>query len=261
MQRYSLERMTTNKRIDSIVDVDKVKRIYTRYRSRVNIREDEIKWKYCNEILYSMCKDRPFHDDPDKIASKLLIIGRTYAAAIERRYQENPETIKIENDSFYYEVVVPALADSEEGKELDEKVQQLRESNNSIREDIGLVLETHSKLTEIFSQITKLNKRSLASKYLHFHCPEKFFIYDSRVDKRVKKLVNLSKTYLPELKRINVKKYDDTYAKFVWRMLELQRFLEEEIQGKDKNDLLLPRDLDDFLLSNTFSNWLKTGEI
>lgn len=247
--------------IASIINEEEAEKLYWCYLSHTKKYKDEIKWRYCNERLYSMCEDKPFHNDSDQVASKLLIIGRTYAAAIERRHQDDPETTKIENDNFYYEVVVPALVESEEGKELDEKVQQLRESSNAIVEDISLVLETHSKLTDIFSHVTGLNKRSLASKYLHFHCPAKFFIYDSRADERVKKLVNLSKTYQHELKRLNVKKYDGSYAKYVLRMLELQRFLKEDIHDKEGKKLLSPRELDDFLLSNTFSNWLKTGEI
>jgi len=33
---------------------------------------------------------------------------------------------------------------------------------------------------KLFSKISGLNKRSLASKYLHFHVPELFYISDSR---------------------------------------------------------------------------------
>ena len=40
---------------------------------------------YGNETLYKMCKDRPLHDDVDTISSKLWIIGRSYAASIERK--------------------------------------------------------------------------------------------------------------------------------------------------------------------------------
>lgn len=38
-----------------------------------------------NNILYKIFEENPFHKDLDIIASKLLLIGRSYAATIERR--------------------------------------------------------------------------------------------------------------------------------------------------------------------------------
>jgi hypothetical protein len=43
-----------------------------------------------------------------------------------------------------------------------------------------VAIEVHGEVTRLFEQITRLNKRSLASKYLHFHAPENFFLYDAR---------------------------------------------------------------------------------
>jgi threonyl-tRNA synthetase len=39
---------------------------------------------YGNQILYDMCKQCPTHTDKDKFASKMWLIGRTYAASPER---------------------------------------------------------------------------------------------------------------------------------------------------------------------------------
>lgn len=42
-------------------------------------------WDFCNKILYDLCQNNFQHKEVDKISSKILIIGRTYAAALERR--------------------------------------------------------------------------------------------------------------------------------------------------------------------------------
>lgn len=38
-----------------------------------------------NEILYRTCIDHPSNTDPQSIIAKSLLIGRTYAVALERR--------------------------------------------------------------------------------------------------------------------------------------------------------------------------------
>ena len=53
-------------------------------------------WDLGNEVLYSLCKNHPKHDADDAIIAKIMIIGRTYAAAIERR--KNAED---SSDDFY----------------------------------------------------------------------------------------------------------------------------------------------------------------
>ena len=64
------------------------------------------------------------------------------------------------------------------GSELDDRITRLQESTGHIVDDVEEILSMHKFLTDTFGKMTGLKKRSLASKYLHFHCPEKFFIYD-----------------------------------------------------------------------------------
>ncbi len=47
--------------------------------------------------------------------------------------------------------------------------------------DSGLLLELHKRLMGVFEGISDEEARSLASKYLHFHFPELFYVYDSRI--------------------------------------------------------------------------------
>jgi hypothetical protein len=48
-------------------------------------------------------------------------------------------------------------------------------------EALRAAIKVHGDVTKLFKGINRrLTKRSLASKYLHFHAPEYFFLYDSR---------------------------------------------------------------------------------
>ena len=89
---------------------------------------------------------------------------------------------------------------------------------------------------DLLSEITQLNKRSFASKYLHFHFPHLFYIYDSRAAKSVSQLVE-DRTPILEGR-------DATYARFFGRCEELGRSIGDLI-GRD----LDPRDVDKVLLA------------
>lgn len=204
---------------------------------REYLSKNGTRWDFSNNILYDMCKNHLNHNDPDEIAGKILIIGRTYAASIERRKKDTD----IDNDSFYYDKVVGKMITI--GDELDKRIKALRESEKTIDDEISLVLQTHLMLTKAFNDISGLDKRSLASKYLHFHCPEKFFIYDSRSSSEIKKIVkknrkqNFSRIYDTDTK----------YEDFVNRMLVFQKKLLETNSNED----VTPRKLDSFLLYGT----------
>lgn len=129
-------------------------------------------WDYGNEILYNLCRDNFSHDKDDRILTKALFIGRIYAAAIERRRNKSKDI----NDNFYTNKVVPTFRKSN----LDKHFFKLKKIKKLSADNIAQVLETHHYLTATIYNITKLDKRSFASKYLHFHFPDLFFIYDSR---------------------------------------------------------------------------------
>lgn len=69
------------------------------------------------------------------------------------------------------------------GCELDERIEHLKKYDSPNEMNLEEVSSTHKWLTNIFCEITDLEKRSLASKYLHFHYPHLFYIYDSRSNK------------------------------------------------------------------------------
>ncbi len=209
--------------------VSGVEKQYTEYLKQKNSR-----WEFGNSILYQMCEDNPLHNDSDVVIGKIWLIGRSYAAAIERRKNADD----YQGDDFYYDAVAPKML--EIGKELDSRIESLKNNSGIIADCVPEILSTHKYLMDAFMDLTGLEKRSLASKYLHFHCPEKFFIYDSRARAAIGKIVKRPNKKI----LLGIDDHDAEYGDFVCRMLELQKYLDEKLGTYEK-----PRAIDSFLLS------------
>lgn len=193
--------------------------------------EDDI-WSFGKQILYDLCSKYPEHTDPKVITAKIWLIGRSHAAAIERRKSEGKE--KEDVDTFYEKDVVPTLMSSE----IDAKIRHLRKYQQVEDQSLEDILKTHKYLVICFHQLTGQNNRSLASKYLHFHLPNLFYIYDSWAEGgfRILKPRYRTSRRIPEC-------VDETYARFVLKLLDLT----EEVQ-QDWNHRLAPRQIDRLLL-------------
>lgn len=209
--------------------VSGVEKQYKEYLKQKNSR-----WEFGNSILYQMCEDNPLHNDADVVIGKIWLIGRSYAAAIERRKNADD----YQGDDFYYDAVAPKML--EIGKELDSRIESLKNNTGIIADCVPEILSTHKYLMDAFMDLTGLEKRSLASKYLHFHCPEKFFIYDSRARAAIGKIVKRPNKKI----LLGIDDHDAEYGDFVCRMLELQEYLDEKLGTYEK-----PRAIDSFLLS------------
>ena len=186
--------------------------------------------KLGKELLYDMCKKHPLHVVGDDIYSKVLLIGRTLAAAIERGGKGEGDT-----RTFYWKKVVPAF--TKNAKAIDGGIAELNGAKGGFVENVEKALALHKTLLDVIKGVTGVNKRSLASKYLHFHCPSQVLIYDSRACDTARRLVHNPKVP-PEWK-----KYDGKYATFVARVLVIADTIKKET-GKR----VTPRDIDDFLL-------------
>ena len=209
--------------------VSGVEKQYKEYLKQKNSR-----WEFGNSILYQMCEDNPLHNDADVVIGKIWLIGRSYAAAIERRKNADD----YQGDDFYYDAVAPKML--EIGKDLDSRIESLKNNTGIIADCVPEILSTHKYLMDAFMDLTGLEKRSLASKYLHFHCPEKFFIYDSRARAAIGKIVKRPNKKI----LLGIDDHDAEYGDFVCRMLELQEYLDEKLGVYEK-----PRAIDSFLLS------------
>ena len=188
-----------------------------------------------NEVLYKMCETYPHHDDIDIIASKVLLIGRSYAATVERGRTNNSI---INNDDYYYEHIAPAFMGSEV---LDQKLEELKLEKGDYIDNIDRVLYLHNEIVSICKKLKgleELTKRSFASKYLHFHCPDKVLIYDSRAAAAIRKVVqrpNINEEWKTE--------YDSEYVDFCTRVIEMSKCIEERTGSRP-----CPRQVDNFLL-------------
>ena len=170
-----------------------------------NYEDNNSRWRLGNTILYEMVLKYPHHTNENEIVSKMWIIGRTYAAAIERR----PNKAETPGD-FYYDYVAPKLITSK----IDEKIDSLRNYTTITRENLPLILSVHKYLMDQFTALTQKEKRSLASKYLHFHLPELFIIYDSRVASVITKFAGKKPRGLQIPQDA-----DKTYAEFCYKAL------------------------------------------
>jgi hypothetical protein len=189
-------------------------------------------WSVSNRILYDVCRKHPRHVDAREITAKVLLVGRVYAASIERG---RANASSISGDQFYGEVVPRKLMRSK----LDDRLEGLRPFRTINETAIEPVLETHYYLMGLFRELTGKEKRSLASKYLHFHLPALFFLYDSRAAEAMRLLLE---GWRPRSNG-NVA-CDSTYARFFHSALELRRRLEDRFQER-----LSPRHLDRILLA------------
>jgi hypothetical protein len=197
---------------------------------QINQACDKDFWDFGNEVLYRLCRENPHHDNEEIIAAKVWLIGRSYAAAIERRKPIENE-ILLATDTFYRDRVAPEFRASG----LDNLIRQLQTQEKITENNKALILKTHYHLTQLTGNISGQEKRSFASKYLHFHLPTLFFIYDSRAWEALK-LLNIPKQVIPN-------QFDKTYNNFFLRMYELQNNIELH-----KGRYLTPRQLDNLLL-------------
>ena len=177
-------------------------------------------WDLSNEVLYNMCKEHPYHKNPQEIIMKTLIIGRVYSVQLERRKNKG----KLIGDKFYEDRVIPTFKNSG----LDERLLNLRSKDLS-QEVFHEIFEVHNFLMKRLQLITKMDKRSFCSKYLHFHFPDLFFLYDSRLRQSVSILKGKIEKEQKEKFLVKTSKYDKEYVEFFLKCYnlktELQTFL------------------------------------
>jgi len=174
----------------------------------------------------------PFHTEVPAVIAKVWLIGRAYAAAIERRRNKADE----ENDDFYVQTVGPEIVSSG----IDIWIKAARQYERPSTESFGTLLEVHRLTTQLFNKISDLEKRSLASKYLHFHVPGLFYIYDTRAVEALR--VRELSAVVGRAGRATVPA-DNEYRKFAEKYLRLQQHIEEQF-----NVRLTPREIDKLLL-------------
>ena len=189
-------------------------------------------WSLGNEVLYDLCRAHPRHVSVREVVGKVWLIGRAYAAAVERG-RGTAAGPGLSNDSFYTEALAPALIESQ----LDECLQSLHALDQISTEHSAPILLVHGYLVAELAKLTGKGKRSFASKYLHFHRPLLFFIYDARATEAVRAL-GIRRTRGPRAVGA-----DAEYAAFVHTLLALREKIADQFGVS-----LTPRQLDRLLL-------------
>jgi hypothetical protein len=186
-------------------------------------------WDLGNEILYRLCADHPQHSEHRMIIAKMWLIGRAYSAAVERRRVKNGPL----GDEFYTKCLARTVGNSK----IDTWFRELREDRSRSKE---LTLRVHKRLVDLLKPITGLEKRSFASKYLHFHFPDRFFLYDARAEESVRRYIGKAR----EDKQPGAY-VDRDYADFFARCEDARHMMAKRI-GREN---LTPREVDDVLPS------------
>ena len=177
-----------------------------------------------NGVLYDMCKKHADHTVPEAIYAKLWLIGRSYSAALERNKSgEKTEVI--------YRNTVDELIKI--GNRLDDTIRGLKPMVDNT--SLYAALNVHKILVDIFYKTTLMEKRSLASKYLHFHRRDVFYIYDSYANTSLMNCVKGS-VYSDS-------QYDSEYFKFCKKAVALK----VKIKDRYSKDLD-PREIDNLLI-------------
>jgi hypothetical protein len=145
-------------------------------------------WGLVDQVLYGLCREHPGHDDLRTVTAMLALVGRVYAAGLERRVTPPPGQQAI---------VVIAHHVLRHGAEVDAIIQAL----HSVREPLdfqsmGLIVEQHGHLNRLLQKVATDGKapRSFSSKYLHFHNPV-IPIYDEYTRQSLSRMVPWERSY------------------------------------------------------------------
>lgn len=186
-----------------------------------------------NKVLYDLARKFPDHKKEEHIYAKVVIIGRTYSVALERGAGHDKAEGK-----FYADKIIPAI----KGSPIDELIRKSKKLKKITTKNLEMILDTHKAVTDILREETDMCNRSFVSKYLHFHCKNAFFIYDSIAKDRLSELAS-GLAYEYTLTGEASTDTDKEYERFCLKCLALRDEIEEKHQV-----LLTPRELDNLLL-------------
>jgi hypothetical protein len=191
-------------------------------------------WAISDGLLYGLCRKYPGHRDAKGVTAKMLMIGRIYAATAERG-RSRGSAASSSGDEFYTRDIPQKLKDSR----LDSRMNSIRSLRRVTADNVAAIIEVHSTLMNELEDLTGIGKRSLSSKYLHFHLPNLFFIFDERAQRMLRQVGHTSHVR----GQARALGGDATYVRFVLSALALREQLEERFSVR-----LTPRHLDRILL-------------
>lgn len=153
-------------------------------------------YSFGNKLLYDMCKDIDGQkwDDPKILADKIWLVGRSYAASPERRISKgdvpkvgdgtgeyfNEVAKDIHNNFIVQNEIINKLNGNYKFDFSDSDIALLIRTIKSVEKFNDAVKEANIKYDEYrVEESNYKNQISFCSKFLHFHFPNTFFIFDS----------------------------------------------------------------------------------
>lgn len=194
-----------------------------------------------NDTLYQLCRRYPNHKNEAQIVGKVWLIGRSYAVSLERNKKRKRKI----SDDFYNKDVAQGFKKGFDELLRDLKGKELTEKN------IPNILKVHKEAVDFVHRvITKDARRSFVSKYLHFHFPNLFFIYDSRAASVINNIIRRTKgdprSLSRKFKEDAKYSYDEAYALFFNKCFYLKIFCENNRIRADSEPVT--RMIDRFLI-------------
>lgn len=115
-------------------------------------------------ILYDMCREWSDHKNIGIVQAKVRIIGRVYAAGLERKGERD----KLKG---IYETIAEIFHENRAW--IDSEVKELNKFKTLSKSSYEGILSVHGNMVKLLRKETrsKLHFRSFVSKYLHFHSP------------------------------------------------------------------------------------------
>jgi hypothetical protein len=127
-------------------------------------------WERIDEWLYGLCASSG-HSAREDVMAKVTIVGRTYAAGLERH------VVLSAGQSDRLSVVTDHLV--AHGDEVEAQLARLGRATGALTPDrLTAIAGVHGWFTRLLAEVCRTAPRSFASKYLHFHCPD-VLVYDS----------------------------------------------------------------------------------
>lgn len=180
-----------------------------------------------NDVLYRLVKRYPRHRDDEEIYAKVVIIGKTYSAALDRN-----KTHDRDKSNLYWDEVIPAIKEAR----IDNWLDTLHHYKRVSVQNLPQVLRVHKTLMDALKIGTGQGDRSFASKYLHFHMPHLFFMFDTYASQTLNGLMGRRRS-------IAQPDSDAKYAAYCGKCLLLRDTIREQYNAD-----MSPRQLDNLLM-------------
>ncbi|WP_155625891.1 hypothetical protein [Burkholderia vietnamiensis] len=189
-----------------------------------------------NTMLYEAVKAHPSNTDKSQIIGKLMLIGRTYSASVERR-----KTKGLGKDERHALEVVIEAATAIAGSKCATLLDAIGLDDKLTLDRVPEAAAIHLELCQALATANNRENSSLASKYLHFHRPAFFPIVDSIVREGWSWVMDdLEGSYKGWRDFGKVARYKDWCA----RVLELRDLMEDNLRHA-----VSLRQIDSYLLS------------